>query len=93
MTRLPILFALSSALLLAGCAGTPSSILQVVKRSSRKLFKKPSLILRPENSCLLHKINCCANDCSGYFFEELSQSPETKQTLLLKALFNRGCFR
>ena len=34
---------------------------------SEEALQKPSLILRPENSCLLHKINCCANDCSGYF--------------------------
>ena len=40
MTRLPILFALSSALLLAGCAGTPSSILQVVKRSLKEALQK-----------------------------------------------------
>ena len=30
-------------------------------------LQKPSLILRPENFCLLHKLNFCANDCSGYF--------------------------
>ncbi len=30
-------------------------------------LQKPSLILRPENFCLLHKPNFCANDCSGYF--------------------------
>lgn len=30
-------------------------------------LQKPSLILRHENFCLLHKLNFCANDCSGYF--------------------------
>ena len=33
----------------------------------REALQKPSLILRPENFCLLHKPNFCANDCSGYF--------------------------
>ena len=33
----------------------------------REALQKPSLILRPENFCLLHKLNFCANDCSGYF--------------------------
>ena len=37
------------------------------RESLEEALQKPSLILRPENSCLLHKINCCANDCSGYF--------------------------
>ena len=30
-------------------------------------LQKPSIILRHENFCLLHKLNFCANDCSGYF--------------------------
>ena len=30
-------------------------------------LQKPSLILRSESFCLLHRINFCANDCSGYF--------------------------
>ena len=34
---------------------------------AREALQKPSLILRPENFCLLHKLNFCANDCSGYF--------------------------
>ena len=42
-------------------SGNPGNI------SLKEALQKPSLILRPENSCLLHKINCCANDCSGYF--------------------------
>ena len=33
----------------------------------KEALQKPSLILRPENFCLLHKLNFCANDCSGYF--------------------------
>ena len=35
--------------------------------SPKEALQKPSLILRPENFCLLHKPNFCANDCSGYF--------------------------
>ena len=38
-----------------------------IEECLQEALQKPSLILRPENSCLLHKINCCANDCSGYF--------------------------
>ena len=34
---------------------------------AREALQKPSLILRPENFCLLHKLNFCANDWSGYF--------------------------
>ena len=33
----------------------------------KEALQKPSLILRPENFCLLHNPNFCANDCSGYF--------------------------
>ena len=33
---------------------------------AKEALQKPSLILRPENFCLLHKLNFCANDCSGY---------------------------
>ena len=33
----------------------------------KEALQKPSLILRPENFCLLHKLNFYANDCSGYF--------------------------
>ena len=36
-------------------------------RIVKEALQKPSLILRPENFCLLHKLNFCANDCSGYF--------------------------
>ena len=36
-------------------------------KPSKEALQKPSLILRPENFCLLHKLNFCANDCSGYF--------------------------
>ncbi len=35
--------------------------------SPKEALQKPSLILRPENFCLLHKPNFCADDCSGYF--------------------------
>ena len=35
--------------------------------SPKEALQKPSLILRPENFCLLHKPDFCANDCSGYF--------------------------
>ena len=38
-----------------------------VKYVLKEALQKPSLILRPENFCLLHKPNFCANDCSGYF--------------------------
>ena len=34
---------------------------------AKEALQKPSLILRPENFCLLHRLNFCANDCSGYF--------------------------
>ena len=33
----------------------------------KEALQKPSLILRPENFCLLYKLNFCANNCSGYF--------------------------
>ena len=36
-------------------------------QTDKEALQKPSLILRPENFCLLHKLNFCANDCSGYF--------------------------
>ena len=35
--------------------------------ATKEALQKPSLILRHENFCLLHKLNFCANDCSGYF--------------------------
>ena len=37
------------------------------KIAAKEALQNPSLILRPENFCLLHKLNFCANDCSGYF--------------------------
>ena len=33
----------------------------------KEALQKPSLILRSESFCLLHRLNFCANDCSGYF--------------------------
>ena len=33
----------------------------------KEALQKPSLTLRPENFCLLHRLNFYANDCSGYF--------------------------
>lgn len=33
----------------------------------KEALQKPSLILYPENFCLLHRLNFYANDCSGYF--------------------------
>ena len=38
----------------------------VLKRA-REALQKPSLILRLENFHLLHRLNYCTNDCSGYF--------------------------
>ena len=34
---------------------------------AKEALQKPSLILRPESFYLLHRLNFCANDCSGYF--------------------------
>ena len=34
---------------------------------SEEALQKPSLILRLENFHLLHRLNYCTNDCSGYF--------------------------
>ena len=36
-------------------------------RELGEALQKPSLILRSESFCLLHGLNFCANDCSGYF--------------------------
>ena len=33
----------------------------------KEALQKPSLILRLENFHLLHRLNYCTNDCSGYF--------------------------
>ena len=38
-----------------------------LRQASKEALQKPCLILCPENFCLLHKLNFCANDCSGYF--------------------------
>ena len=41
-----------------------------IRKIARRLveaLQKPSLILRSESFCLLHRLNFCANDCSGYF--------------------------
>ena len=34
---------------------------------AKEALQKPSLILRSESFCLLHRLNFYANDCSGYF--------------------------
>ena len=36
-------------------------------KSFKEALQKPSLILRLENFHLLHRLNYCTNDCSGYF--------------------------
>ena len=38
-----------------------------VSRRIKEALQKPSLILRLENFHLLHRLNYCTNDCSGYF--------------------------
>ena len=37
------------------------------KVTLKEALQKPSVILRPENFCRLHRLNCCENDCSGCF--------------------------
>jgi type I restriction-modification system len=38
-----------------------------ILKGSKEALQKPSLILRLENFHLLHRLNYCTNDCSGYF--------------------------
>ena len=45
----------------------PKALHAYLKSKLQEALQKPSLILRPENFCLLHNPNFCANDCSGYF--------------------------
>ena len=44
-----------------------SSLARRWQEDSKEALQKPSLILRLENFHLLHRLNYCTNDCSGYF--------------------------
>lgn len=50
-----------------GCLALMAWLVAFAWAEIREALQKPCLILCPENFCLLHKLNFCANDCSGYF--------------------------
>ena len=49
------------------CAGLAGGTGFLEFERFEEALQKPSLILRLENFHLLHRLNYCTNDCSGYF--------------------------
>ena len=50
-----------------GSNATSAFVAYVLPTRPEEALQKPSLILRLENFHLLHRLNYCTNDCSGYF--------------------------